>query len=130
MTIPFWCLAIATFLPFVLAITASAFRARQFGAVDNKQPRLQQAQQTGAGARAMAAQQNAWEALAMFTPAVLVAHISAPGAQQAALAATIFIAARLLHPIFYIADQDKLRSVSFVIGFACCVWLFVIAVLA
>ena len=128
MTIPLWCLAIATFLPVVLAFVASALRKTEFGAVDNKQPRAQQAQQTGIGARAYAAQQNAWEALAMFTPAVLVAHIGNPGAAQATLAALIFMAARLLHPIFYLADWDKLRSLTFVVALGCCVWLFAIVV--
>jgi uncharacterized MAPEG superfamily protein len=127
MTIPLWCLAVATFLPLLLAMVASSLRIRQFGNLDNKLPRAQQAQQVGAGARAYAAQQNAWEALAMFTPAVLVAHVCNPGAAQASTAALIFLGARIVHPLFYLADLDKLRSLAYGVGLACCIWLFAIA---
>jgi uncharacterized MAPEG superfamily protein len=127
MTIPLWCLLIATFLPFVWAFTATRLRQRQFGAIDNHHPRQQQAQLTGAGARAMAAQQNAWEALAMFTAAVLTAHVNGATTGQAATAAALFIVARIAHGFFYLADLDKLRSLVWVVGFAAVIWLFVLA---
>jgi uncharacterized MAPEG superfamily protein len=127
MTIPQWCLFIAVLLPPMLAIVGGTLRKRQFGHIDNKNPRQQQAKMSGAGARAMSAQQNAWEALAMFTPAVLVAHLNGAVAGQAALAAMIFVVARMLHPIFYLANIDALRSLSWAVGFACCIWLFVLA---
>lgn len=127
MTTPLWCLLIATFLPFVWSIVGNVFRQRQFGRIDNHHPRLQQAQLTGIGARSMAAQQNAWEALAMFTPAVLVAHLNGATAGQAALAAMLFIAARILHGIFYLADIDWLRSLIWVVGVGAVIWLFVLA---
>ncbi len=127
MTTPLWCLVIATFLPFVWAFTATSLRRRQFGAIDNHHPRLQQAQLTGAGARALAAQQNAWEALAMFTPAVLIAHVNGATAGQAALAAMLFIGARILHGVLYVADIDWLRSLVWVVGVGAVIWLFVLA---
>ena len=46
-------------------------RMRQFGAIDNKDPRGQSAKLEGVGARAVAAQQNAWEALAVFIAGVV-----------------------------------------------------------
>ena len=76
MTTPFWCLAIACFLPYVWAPFGVAARKQQLGSVDNKYPRLQQVQLTGRGARAMGAHQNAFEALATFAPAVIVAHLA------------------------------------------------------
>ncbi len=128
MTTPFWCLLIVTFLPFLWSIVGNVLRQRQFGRIDNNHPRQQQAQLTGAGARALAAQQNAWEALAMFTPAVLIAHFNGATAGQAATAAMLFVAMRVVHGVFYLTDLSTLRSISWVVAFGALIWLFVIAV--
>ena len=127
MTTPFWCLLVAALLPFVLAGLGGYFRFRQFGSVDNKTPRKQSAALEGVGARAVAAQQNAWEALAVFTAAVAVAHMAGADAGASATASLVFVAARILHPIFYVANLDALRSLSFVVGFGACIGLFVLA---
>jgi uncharacterized MAPEG superfamily protein len=127
MTIPFWCLLAASVMPIMLAWVGGYFRQKQLGTVDNKEPRQQYAQLEGAGARAVAAQQNAWEALAIFVPAVLVAHLAGADAGQAALAAEIFVVARILYGVFYIADKDVLRSLSFLVGLGCSIWLFVMS---
>jgi uncharacterized MAPEG superfamily protein len=42
----------------------------------------------------------------------------------------IFVGARVLHGITYIADQAPLRTGVFVVGLGCCVWLFVLAIAA
>ena len=73
MTTPLWCLLIAALIPYVLAGISGYYKAQQFDAIDNNNPRAQSAQLEGAGARASAAQSNAWEAFAIFTAAVLVA---------------------------------------------------------
>ena len=127
MTIPFWCLLAAAVLPYLLAFTGARHRKLQLGSVDNRHPRQQIAQLTGTGARYYAAQQNAWEALAVFTAAVFVAHAAGADAGKSALAALLFIAARVLHAVFYVVDQDKLRSLSFMVGFGSCIWLFALA---
>ncbi|WP_101758369.1 MAPEG family protein [Oceanicoccus sp. KOV_DT_Chl] len=127
MTVPFWCLFISAMMPIVWAWVGGYFRHQQFGRVDNKQPRAQYAQLQGAGARALAAQQNAWEALAVFTAAVCVAHLAGADPEQAAIAAQVFVVARVLHGVFYIADKDALRSIVFIIGLGCSLWLFVMA---
>ena len=112
---------IAVVLPYLLAGTTVYFRIKQFGKPDLNNPRTQAVDLQGPGARANAAQANAWEALAVFAAAVLVAHLSGADADSSATAATVFIGARILHPIFYIADIAPLRTVSFVIGFASCI---------
>jgi uncharacterized MAPEG superfamily protein len=114
-------------MPIMLAWVGGYFRQKQLGTVDNKEPRQQYAQLEGAGARAVAAQQNAWEALAIFVPAVLVAHLAGADAGQAALAAEIFVVARILYGVFYIANKDVLRSLSFLVGLGCSIWLFVMS---
>lgn len=128
MTVPFWCLFIAAMLPISLSWVSGYFRQKELGEVDNKEPRVQCAQLTGPGRRAVAAQQNAWEALAMFTAAVMVAHLAGADAAKMAIAAQVFIVARLLHALFYIIDKDVLRSIAFLTSWGCTIWLFVMAV--
>jgi len=76
MTIPMWCLLIIAFIPYVLALLGIYFRIEQFGHWDNDNPRAQYARLEGAGWRVWAAQQNAWEALGLFTATVVVAHLA------------------------------------------------------
>ena len=125
MTTAFWCLLVIVVLPFVLAGIGGYFRGQQFGKADNNNPRAQAAQLEGTGARVYAAQANAWEALAMFTPAVLVAHLAGVPNSESAPWAMAFVVARLLHPAFYIMDIAIARSLAFLVGFVCVIALFV-----
>lgn len=124
MTTPLWCLAAVAFLPYVCAWTGAYFKLRQFGTIDNRNPRQQATRLEGVGARLAAAQANAWEALPFFTAAVVTAHLAGADAATAATLSRVFVATRVLHPIFYAADLDKLRSLVFVVGFGCVVGLF------
>ena len=125
MTTPFWCLFAACLIPYVLSGVGGYFRQRQFGSMDNKSPRLQIAKLEGIGARAAAAQSNAWEALPVFGAAVVVAHLAGADAGSSATAAMLFIAARIAHPIFYLADIAPGRSAAFLVAAGSCIWLFV-----
>jgi uncharacterized MAPEG superfamily protein len=127
MTVPFWCLLIACVLPYVFGSFSILERRKQLGVIDNKNPRGQQAQLTGLGARAIAAQKNAFEGLAVFVPAVLVAHLAGADPVWSARWAEIFVVARVLHGIFYLADLDYLRSAAFGVATVCNVGLFVLA---
>src|SRR5512134_2190948 len=127
MSTPLWCLVIVALLPYVLSFTGGYFRMRQLGAVDNKHPRQQVAKLEGVGARAYAAQANAWEALGFFTAAVAVLHLANPDVARGATAANLslgFLATRVLHPIFYLANLDLLRSLAFLVGLGCVIGLF------
>jgi len=127
MTTPFWCLLVAVLLPYLLAWTAGYFRMKQFGAVDNRLPRAQAAQLVGAGARAWAAQANAWEALPVFASAVFVAHLAGADPARSATAAQLFVAARIGHAVCYLADWSTARSLVFLVGMGSCLWLFALA---
>jgi len=129
-TTPLWCLVIVAFLPYPLSFLGGYFRARQFGRVDNKHPRQQQALLEGPGARVLGAQANAWEALGVFTAAVVVLHLANPDAARSSTAANVsiaFVAARIVHAICYVANLDILRSLVFFVGIVCAVWLIVLA---
>lgn len=130
MTTPLWCLVLVALLPYLLSFCGSYFRMRQLGAIDNKHPRLQVAKLEGVGARAYAAQANAWEALAVFTAALVVLHLANPEAARGATAANLslgFLATRIAHPVAYLADQDMLRSLVFTVGLGCVFGLLWIA---
>jgi uncharacterized MAPEG superfamily protein len=127
MTTPFWCLLVAVLIPYVLAGVAVYHKTRQFGSLDNRQPRVQAAALEGAGARAFAAQQNAWEALPVFASAVLVAHLAGADPGSSATASLVFLLARAAHAVCYVADLATARSLAFGVGFACCLWLFGLA---
>jgi len=120
MTTVLACLLIAVLTPYVLAGIGGYHKGKQFGKADNNNPRAQAAQLTGVGARAVAAQQNAWEALAVFTAAVAVAHLAGADAGKSATAALVFLGARLVHPVAYIADFPTLRTGVFVVGLVSC----------
>jgi uncharacterized MAPEG superfamily protein len=124
------CLLLAVLLPYVLAFTGAYHKGKQLGKLDNNNPRAQAAQLTGTGARAMAAQQNAWEALAVFTASLAAAFFAGVQAASLALPALIFAAARVAHAVFYLSDLASARSLSFVVATAMCIWIFVKALAA
>lgn len=124
MTTPLWCLVVVAILPLVIAPIGGYFRFQQFKGLDNKHPRQQQAKMEGIGARAMAAQQNAWEALPFFTAAVVVSHLTQANPSTAANLSIGFLAARILHPILYLANIDTLRSLVWMVGVVCGLGLF------
>ena len=124
MTIPLWGILFLIVMPFLLAGHNDVIRYKKFGTFDNNYPREQTAQLSGLGARVWAAQLNAWEALAIYTPSVLVAHIVGVDPAMAAKAAIIFCAARVFHAAFYILNISPLRSLSYFVALGCSFWLF------
>ena len=127
MTTPFWCLTIVIFLPFLMSYTAGYFKFKSFGHYDNNNPRIQSSKLEGMGARAFAAHQNSWEAVIMFAPVVLMAHLAGANAEQSATAAVVFVIARLVYMFVYLIDLALIRSLVFTVGMACCVWLLYLA---
>jgi uncharacterized MAPEG superfamily protein len=126
MYIVLWCLFVLVVIPYVLAGIGGYLRTRQFGRLDNNHPRIQAAQATGAAARAAAAQQNAWEALGVFTAAAFCAWVTEANAAYAANLAVVFVALRIVHAALYLADLATLRSLSFVGAQVCVIWLFLL----
>ena len=127
MTTPFWCILVASLLPYIWSGAAVKARVDQFGQADNRLPRAQQARLEGWGARALGASANGFETFPLFAAAVIVAHIAGAAASTSATWSLVFVAARILHGLFYVGDLDKLRSLSFGLGQACSFALFVLA---
>jgi uncharacterized MAPEG superfamily protein len=120
-------LLILCILPLACAWTAAYYKNQQLGSVDNKEPRTQAQQLTGAGARAVAAQSNSWEALALFSAAILAIVVSGVALESIATLALVFTALRVIYIPFYVANKDALRSLTFIAGFGICMYMFYIA---
>lgn len=127
MTTTLWCLIGAVLLPYIIAGITAIYRVRQFGSVDIKLPRPQADKLEGIGARAVGAQANAWEALAVFAPAVVLAMAVGADPGKTALAAVIWLVARILHLIVYLADIAPVRTLCFVVALGCALWIYGLA---
>ena len=126
----FWCLFVIAFIPYILALIGIRYRIKQFGDWDNDNPRAEYARLEGPGWRLWAAQQNAWEALGLFTVTTVVAHLAGADPEKSAVAALVFLGTRLLHPVLYVANLSTLRSIGVTIGLFSCVFMFVLAAAA
>lgn len=116
------CLLIVVLLPFVWTVCA---KARQ--GYDNNAPRADQAKLAGWRGRAFCAHQNALEALALFTAALVVAWHNGANVVRVDQLATAFVVARVLHGLFYVANWASLRSLVWFASMICVVWLFFVA---
>ncbi|KGD65588.1 hypothetical protein Y5S_00812 [Alcanivorax nanhaiticus] len=116
-----------SFLPILLAWAGVYFRIKQFKRFDNHHPRQQQAALEGAGARTQAAQANAWEALIVFTMVCFIAYASGLDLNRLDGVAFLYLVARVLHPILYIANLAWWRSAVYAVGMGCCLYIVFLA---
>lgn len=125
MTIAYWCVLIAIFIPLVFAGLA-----KSRGDFDNARPRHWLAQSEGWRQRAHWAQLNSYEAFAPFAAGVIIAHLAeAPQVSVNALAVA-FVLLRIGFGAAYVADWPTVRSLLWTAGFACVVGLFILAGIA
>ena len=117
------CLALSSVLPILCAGLAKrgGIADRSF---DNHAPRAWLAKQEGAAARANAAQQNSWEALAIFGPAVLSAQLGHAPHELVDGLAIAFVVLRLMYIGMYVADLAMARSVVWTLGLLASLGLF------
>lgn len=131
MHIAYSCLLIAILLPYIWIYFAKFGRSDDGIAkrYNNYAPRAQQAKLEGYRARAVWAHNNAFEALPGFIAAVLVAVQAGVPAPLVNGAAIVFIVARVLHGVCYLANLAWQRSAIWAIGLLALVYLFVQALL-
>ncbi|HTM69781.1 MAG TPA: MAPEG family protein [Luteimonas sp.] len=124
MSIAYWCILAAAVLPYLWYGAARAFAGR----VDNHDPRLAMGQLAeGRARRANNAQYNAFEAFGAFAAAVLMAQFAGVDAARISQLAIVFVVMRVLHGVFYVANVHALRSLAWALGYACVIWLMVLA---
>ena len=122
MTTAYWCILVASLLPYGWVIAAKV--APGF---DNVAPRAYLDRLTGWRQRAAWAQLNAFEALPPFAAAVIIAQqLGAPQARIDLLALWC-VGFRLGHGLAYIGNWATLRSLLWAGGMGCVIGLFAIA---
>ncbi len=127
MTIAYWCVLIALFLPYLSTVAAKIIGSG-FSPKHNHDPRALLATLEGAGRRANNAQLNSFEVTPAFSAAVIIAHLVGVAEQglidQLAIA---FVVSRVLYFICYLADWAPLRSLVWFVGMGLIVSLFVVS---
>ena len=114
MDFPITSILIAGAMPWICTGIAKAGQKNY----DNHNPREWLAKQTGYRARANAAQANCFEAFPLYAVGVLLAMLSDVEMDQVELCAGIFILARVAYVAFYLMDNDKMRSLAWLVGVA------------
>ncbi|NQX89961.1 MAG: MAPEG family protein [Halioglobus sp.] len=117
-------LLIMCILPLACAWIGGYYRQKQLGEINNKEPRVQAMDLTGPGARAVAAQANTWEALAVFSASILAVYMAGIDLASITTPVMIFVALRVIYIAAYIGNKDMLRSLIFIAGLAICMYLF------
>lgn len=122
MSLLIWTLFIAVLLPFIAKVPV-AIAMHKLNGYDNNHPRNQQEKLTGFGARALAAHQNAFESLIIFSPAILIAITTHNTGELIQKIAITYIIARLGYNILYLLNFSTLRSIIWAISLFCPVYI-------
>ena len=127
MTVAFWCVLIAIFLPY-LCTGVAKFSGGKFGPRQNHDPRAFLDSLEGFAKRAHSAQLNSFEVTPAFAEAVIIADIVG-NAQPVTIdvLAVLFITSRMLYIICYLADWAMLRSIVWFIGMGLVVSFFFVS---
>lgn len=126
MSIAYWCILIAALLPYLWVSVAKQSGERY----NNRDPRDWQAKQTNPRSnRAHAAHLNGFESFPVFVAGVLMAQLAGVAPATVNLLAIVFVVARVLHGVFYVANAQALRSLVWLAGFASAIALIVMAAL-
>ena len=102
----------------VLAKAPVAFVMNKLGGYDNRLPRLQQTELNGFGARALAAHNNCFEAIAYFAPTVLLVLAMDAHTVYTVYLCLAFVGLRILYVISYWANWHFFRSSFWLLGMA------------
>jgi uncharacterized MAPEG superfamily protein len=117
MTISLICLFIAIILPMVPRTFVAKAQSKTDEGYNNALPREQQKNLDALGQRALGAHLNSFEALQMFTAAIVIAHLSTAPQVWVDRFSILFIVSRLLFIFAYIKDLPSLRSSVWFLGF-------------
>ncbi len=112
------CALIAVMLPF-LAKMPLAFAMNKESRYDNNYPRQQQARLTGFGARALAAHENCFESLIIFTMAIAVVLATNTTGTTIQYLSIGYLIARVAYCLLYYVDLGTLRSIVWAVSLAC-----------
>lgn len=97
---------------------------------DNHNPRAWYASIDGFAARANAAQQNCLEAFPFFAAGVILAALSGTDGDALEAVSWLFIVVRVAYIACYLSDKATWRSIFWLVGFGCTVYLYSLALVA
>ena len=120
MTVAYWCVLIAAVIP-LIAIGIAKAKGERY---NNRHPRVWLDKQQGYRARAAAAQSNSFEAFPLFAAAVIIAHLTNAPQGRLDLLAIVFVVARIVYVVCYLADWHWARSFVWTVGFVACIVIF------
>ncbi len=128
MPTPLLILVLVSLIPYVLAALGGYVKIKQLGKLDNHHPRIQSNELKGSGARVIAAQSNAWEALAFYSATIFAVYASGVTWSELTVASLVFGATRLAHAVFYITNMAVARSVVTLLGIMSCLYMISLAI--
>ena len=117
------CLLIAGLLPYATVIIAKSGPG-----YDNHAPRDWQTRLTGFRRRAHAAHLNHFEQFPFFAVAVIIAHLRPIDDRLLAGLAIAYVVLRIAYTICYVADWATVRSLVWMVAFACPIVMYVQAI--
>jgi uncharacterized MAPEG superfamily protein len=112
----------------LMPILCAAIAKWGFKDFDNSDPRTWLSKQTGYRARANAAQANCFEAFPFFAFSVFCALSANVDIQKLSASCTVFVVARALYILFYVANKPTPRTVAWCTALASGVFNFVAAI--
>ena len=125
MTIAFWCVLAAAFMPYIAIGIANSTHG-----YDNRNPREWEAKLSGRRSRAHAAHLNSFEAFPLFAAGVIVATVTKVSPPVVDAIAPSFTVARTAHLWCYLSDWASLRSLDWFVGFGLSTALFILGAFA
>jgi len=123
MIISYFCIFLAFLLNYLTKIPVARAMSK-LGGYDNKNPRTQQSRLEGWGRRALSAHLNSFETFPAFAIAVIIAQINSTQSALISQLSIGYIVTRVLFILFYLKNDDKLRSAAFGFGLAITGYLF------
>lgn len=124
MDISYLCIVISLFVP----LACSWYAKWSVKGYDGRAPRLFLAERTGKQQRANFAQQNFYETFPAFAVGVVVAHSMDAAPWLIDMIAVIWLTARVIYAVVYIADNHPLRSTTWIISFLSIIALYFIGI--
>ncbi len=82
-------------------------------------PNIDEAPKATWAQRMMSAHKNAVENLVVFAPLAIAVHLTGMSTELTATAVKVYFFARLIHFVVYSLGVPLMRTVTFLIGFAC-----------
>lgn len=129
MTVLIVCLFFSMLMPYLSKLPV-AYAMQKAGGYDNAYPREQQARLQGFGARAVAAHQNSFESLLVFSIAALTALVTDHTSVTMQGLAIVYVISRVVYHLFYLMNWASWRSAIWFIGLGCCMVMMGLIILA